>query len=697
MPAVTRPRLEPASRLQFLPGVGPARARAFERLGLTTVEHLMRHYPRAYIDARRFVRIGDLAPGELVTVEGTVRHAAALRTRAGRTDFVATLEDGSGTLACYFFGQPFLARSFRRGARVVVSGELDALEGRMLNPMFELIEGEVERLLHVGRLVPVHALTRGLTARGMRSAVRAALDDAAGRVPDPVPHEVARAHALAPLGDSLSAIHFPDDDTALAAARRRLVFEELFLLQSVLELRRRALREEGRGLASAGEGTLAAAVRVALPFTLTADQDRALAEIVADLRSPHPMQRLLLGDVGSGKTVVALLAALHVIEAGHQVAFMAPTEILARQHAATIERLAGTAAVPIAALTGATPAAERRALATRLEAGDPLLVVGTHALLEEKVRLPRLGLAIVDEQHRFGVRQRATLAQKSVIPDVLVLTATPIPRTLMLACYGDLEVSRLRGRPAGRGRVVTRVTGEEKFPQVVEFMARELDAGRQAFVVLPVIEEGGRLEARAAEAEFERLKGHPLLRRFTLGLLHGRLKPEAKQAVMAAFARGETGVLVTTTVVEVGVDVANATLMVVENAERFGLSQLHQLRGRVGRGAHRSVCVLVPGSGASGTARERLDVLTRTEDGFAIAEADLELRGPGELWGTRQSGLPRLKLADLKRDEPLLEAARAAAAAVVAEDPWLMQDGHAPLRAVLLAHYREPLELALAG
>jgi len=697
MPAVTQPGLEPSSRIQFLRGVGPARAELFERLGILVLEDLLRHYPRAYLDARRFVPIAKLVPGELMTVEGKVRHAAALRTRAGRTDFVATLEDGSGTLACYFFGQPFLARTFRVGTRVVVSGELDGLEGRMLNPLFELVEGDVEERLHVGRLVPVHALTRGLTARGMRTAVRHALDAVASRVPDPVPESVRRAHGLLPLGESLAQIHLPDDDTRLAEARRRLAFEELFLLQSVMELRRRALQQEGRGLVSAGPGALAAAVGAKLPFTLTVDQQQALAEIVADLRAKHPMHRLLLGDVGSGKTVVALLSALHVIEAGHQVAFMAPTEILARQHAATIARMCQGSDVPLAVLTAATPAAERRAVHARLAAGEAMLVLGTHALLEEKVKLPRLALAIVDEQHRFGVRQRATLAQKSVIPDVLVLTATPIPRTLTLAWYGDLDVSRLRARPAGRGRLVTRVTGEEKFPQVIDFMAGELAAGRQAFVVLPLIEEGARLEARAAEAEYDRLTSHPRLSPFKVALLHGRMKAEDKQAAMEGFTAGRIQVLVTTTVVEVGVDVPNATLMVVENAERFGLTQLHQLRGRVGRGAARSVCVLIPGAGASGRARERLEVLGRTEDGFAIAEADLRLRGPGELWGTRQSGLPRLKLADLARDEALLEEARTAVRAVVEKDPWLQEEAHSALKAALLAQYREPLELALAG
>jgi ATP-dependent DNA helicase RecG len=697
LPRPVRPRLEPADRVQFLPGVGPKRAQLFERLGLNTLEQLLRHYPRSYLDARRFVTVRELRPGELLTVRGTVRRAAALRTRGGRTDFVATVADGSGSIACYFFGQPFLARTFRPGAQVVVSGELDPAEPRLLNPLFEVIEGELEDLIHAGRLIPVHALTRGVTARGMRHAVRRALDAAAARVPDPVPAAVAEELDLAPLARALEDIHFPADDATLESARRRLGFEELFLLQAVLELRRRVLAEESRGLATAGPGHVARRALEALPFRLTADQQRALEEIVADLRRPRPMHRLLAGDVGSGKTVVALLAALHVVEAGHQVAFMAPTEILARQHAGTLAGFAAPAAIEVVALTAGTPAPERRALTARLGGGEALLVVGTHALLEERVELPALGLAIVDEQHRFGVKQRATLARKGVIPDVLVLSATPIPRTLALACYGDLDVSTLRTRPAGRGRLVTRVAGEEKFPQVLEFLARELAGGRQAFVVVPAIEEGGRLEVRAAEAELARLGQHPLLSGRRLALLHGRMKPDLKQEVMERFARGEVEVLVATTVVEVGVDVPNATLMVVENAERFGVSQLHQLRGRVGRGPHRSVCVLVPGPALSTRARERLDAVAGTTDGFALAEADLRLRGPGEPWGTRQSGLPRLRMADPFRDEALMLAAREAARAIVARDPRLAAAEHAALRTALMEHYREPLELALAG
>ena len=693
---VTGGRLEPGTSLQYLAGVGPARARLFERLGLIQVEHLLRHYPRDYLDARHFVKVRDLRPGEVLTITGQVRHALARRTRGGRADVQVSVADETGTVGCYFFGQPWLARSLTPGARVVVSGELDHA-GRMLNPLFEVIEDEVAGLLHAGRLVPVHALTRGITARGMRTAVRRALDRAADQIEDPLPDETRTQFGLGPLGQALHQIHFPDDEKALAEARARLVFEELFLLQAVMEIRRRVFSEQGRGLSTAGAGDRAVAAQAALPFTLTDDQARAVEEIVADLRRPLPMHRLLVGDVGSGKTVVALLAALHVVEHGLQVAFMAPTEILARQHVVTLSRMARPAQVEVVALTGGSSASERRAIQARLREGEPLILVGTHALLEPRVELPRLGLAIVDEQHRFGVRQRAVLAGKGVIPDVLVLSATPIPRTLALAAYGDLEMSRLRSRPAGRGRVVTRLVGEGKRPQVLEFMARELSAGRQAFVVVPIIEEAGRADFRAAEAEFERLSAHPLLAGRRLGLLHGRLKSEDKQRVMDGFAGGQIEVLVTTTVIEVGVDVPNATLMVVENAEHFGLSQLHQLRGRIGRGTHRSVCVLNPGPAASAIALQRLEELVKTQDGFALAEADLVLRGPGELWGMRQSGLPRLKLSNLARDEALLLQAREAARAVVEADPHLMAPAHAPLKRVLVAGYREALDLALAG
>src|SRR5262245_23943594 len=524
-PRASTPPSDPRTRVQFLPGVGPQRALSFERLGITTLEHLVRHYPRAWLDASRFVSVKDLRPGQLLTVVGTVRHASALRTRGGRTDFAVTVSDGTGMLPCYFHGQSWLARTLRPGTRVVVSGEVAGAERQMVNPMFEVVEGDLESLLHAGRLVPVHGLTRGLSARGVRQAIRRALDAVAERVPDPLPAGLARERSLPSLAEALRAIHFPDSAAALAGARRRLAFEELFLLQMVMSLRRRALAEEGRALALDVPGALATRVRASLPFTLTQGQQQAVRDITADLSRARPMHRLLVGDVGSGKTVVALLAACAAVEAGQQAALLAPTEILARQHGAGIARLAEPGGVPVATLTGASTPAERRALQTRLDAGEALLVVGTHALLEEKLRIPSLALAIVDEQHRFGVRQRAALAAKGVLPHVLVLTATPIPRTMQLACFGDLDLSVLPARPAGRGRLVTRVTDEAKFPQVVEFLAKELGQGRQAFVVVPAIDEGRTGDVKAVQSELERLRAQPLLAKHRLAILHGRMKP----------------------------------------------------------------------------------------------------------------------------------------------------------------------------
>jgi len=692
------PRLEPGTRVQFLPGIGPQRALAFERLGINTLEHLVRHYPRTWLDASRFVAIRDLRPGELLTVTGTVRHAASLRTRGGRTDFALTLRDATGTLPCYFFGQGFLSRTITSGTKLVVSGEISGAERQMLNPFFEVVEDDLETLLHAGRLIPVHPLTRGVTARGMRTAVHRALDAIADRIPDPVPAGIAsrRAGSMS-LGEALRELHFPTSETARERARERLAFEELFLLQMVLELRRRALHEEGRALALVPGGELAARVQASLPFELTAGQAKAVGEITADLARPRPMHRLLVGDVGSGKTVVALLASCIAVEAGQQAALLAPTEILARQHGASLARLANPGGLPVAVLTGASTTTERRALQARLDAGEPMLVVGTHALLEEKLRIPQLALAIVDEQHRFGVRQRAALAAKGVLPHVLVLSATPIPRSMQLACFGDLDLSVIPARPAGRGRLVTRVTDESKFPQVVEFMAKELGQGRQAFVVVPAIDEGRSADVKAVQSEVDRLQAQPLLAKHHLAILHGRMKPDEKQAVMDAFRAREVDVLVATTVVEVGVDVPNATLMVVENAERFGLTQLHQLRGRVGRGPHRSVCVLVAGALAADRAKERLALMAKTDDGFELAEADLQLRGGGEMWGTRQAGFAGFQLADLARDEPLLLEARDLARGLVADDPQLLAPADATLRDTLRERFREPLELALAG
>jgi ATP-dependent DNA helicase RecG len=492
-------------------------------------------------------------------------------------------------------------------------------------------------------------------------------------------------------------IHYPDDDTALERARKRLAYEELFLVQALLTRRRTRREAAASGLVTATTSERARALVSALPFSLTGAQKRAVREILADQRSSRPMHRLLIGDVGSGKTVVALVACAHAAEAGFQSAFMAPTEILAEQHLHTLRRLGEPAGLRVELLTGGRPIAERRLVIAAVAAGEVDIVVGTHALIQTGVAFARLGLVVVDEQHRFGVRQRAELAGKGVDPDVLVMSATPIPRTLALACFGDLEVSTLDEKPPGRGRLRTRVTDESKRERVYDFLAEELDAGRQAYVVVPVIEESEGADLRAAVATHDALGKHPKLKRFRWGLLHGRMKTAERRKTMREFSEDKLRGLVTTTVVEVGVDVPNATVMLIEQAERFGLAQMHQLRGRIGRGTHISTCVLLPGRSATPEAMERLRLLATTNDGFRLAEADLRLRGPGELWGTLQTGLPRFRVADLGRDGALLEAAHEDARALVTADPHLERPEHGALARALRDRFHEEVEWGSSG
>ena len=690
-------RVAPDTPIQYLAGVGPKRAELFGKLGIGTVEHLLRHVPRDYLDARRVRRVRDLRRGELATVIGRVT-VARERRRPGRSDFQARVEDETGAVQVTWFGQGFLSRTIAVGDEIALSGVPELGPVRTLtNPMFETLGDEERELLHAGRIIPVHPLTTGLSAKAMRKLVHAALDQAADLVEDPLPGELRAERDLEAIGRALRDIHFPADEAALGRARERLAYEELFLVQALLALRRARREQAAAGYVTATTSTRARAFARALPFHLTAAQKRVLGEILADQKSTRPMQRLLVGDVGSGKTVVALLACLHAAEAGYQSAFMAPTEILAEQHFRTIERLAGDSGLRAVLLLGRSSAAERKRALAAVAGGEAELVVGTHALLQGGVAFARLGLVIVDEQHRFGVKQRAALAGKGEDPDVLVMSATPIPRTLALACFGDLDVSTIDEKPANRGRVRTRVTEESKREKVYEFLAAELGEGRQVYVVLPVIEESEKADLRAATATHDAMSKHPQLKKWKWGLLHGRLKADERQRVMHEFVAGKIRGLVTTTVVEVGVDVPNATVMLVEQAERFGLAQLHQLRGRIGRGEHVSTCILMPGTAIGPEAAERLRVLAATQDGFRLAEEDLRLRGPGELWGTMQTGLPRFRVADLGRDAVLLGEAQADARSLLSSDPELERPEHGPLRRALAARFHEEVQWRPTG
>jgi len=665
------PSLKLATELTWLRGVGERRARDLGRQGMRTLEDLLYYLPFRFEDRSHFTPMAMLGAGEAVSVQGKVLSARLVRTRRpGFTLVEAVVDDGSASLKAVWFNQPYLAKVLTSGTPVILYGEATrARRGprvlQMENPDYEVLSSEPgeQPTLHTGRVVPIYRRVGGLSSRKLRRLVHNALNELSSAVPDPLPLEVRRRHELMGRLEAFRNVHFPPADEALAAyqegtsqAHRRLAFEELFFLQLGLALRREGLHQRQRGHIYTYTDDIREKLKQVQPFPLTEDQRTVLKEIVADLRSSHPMYRLLQGDVGCGKTIVALLASLVVIENGLQVALMAPTEVLAEQHALTLRRLLDGTRYRVELFTGGGRRAERARREQALAAGKVDLAVGTHALIQTDVRFRRLGLAIIDEQHRFGVIQRMALQEKGETPDVLVMTATPIPRSLALTVYGDLDVSCIRQLPPGRQPVATHLRFPLSRQRILEFIRGEVAAGRQAYVVFPLVEESERSDLKAAKEGAERLRRE--LPDVKVGLVHGRLKSAEKEAVMAAFSVGEVQVLVATTVIEVGIDVPNATVMLIENAERFGLSQLHQLRGRVGRGQHASHCILLASSGElTPEARDRLQVMVRTQDGFVIAEEDLRLRGPGDLFGTRQWGLPPLRVASLLRHRELLDAA----------------------------------------
>jgi ATP-dependent DNA helicase RecG len=692
------PPVGPGTPLQFLRGVGPQRARQLERLGLRTVEDALFHVPRRHEDRTQFTPLARLQPGAVATCAATVAGVSPPPPRS-RAPFVAYLRDASGYGRAHWFrAGAYHARVLRKGQRLILTGKVDRFGGHvsLQHPDFEPVEdGDGGETIHHGRLVPVYPGTEGLRDRPLRTLMWRVVQDHAAQVADPLPSAVRARRRLAELPAALRAAHFPASEAERASGHRRLAFEDFLFLQLGLAiLRSRTAR--ARGIAIDPPGALVARLRAGLPFTLTAAQERVWAEIRRDLAAPHPMHRLLQGDVGSGKTVVAALAVLTAVEAGYQAAVMAPTEILAEQHLLTFQALLAPLGVPVTLLTSSLKPRERTARRAALAAGEIACVVGTHALVQEGVEFRRLGLAVVDEQHRFGVQQRARLRGKGEQPDVLVMTATPIPRTLALTLYGDLDVSVLDALPPGRQPVKTVSRPEGKRAEIYAFLRGQVAAGRQVYVVYPLVEESEATDLRAATDMARRLQ-ESVFPDLTVGLIHGRLPVDAKDAIMRRFKAGEIHVLVSTTVIEVGIDVPNASVMLIEHAERFGLSQLHQLRGRVGRGPWKSFCILLTAGRPSEDARRRLDAMEATNDGFRIAEVDLQLRGPGDFFGTRQSGLPEFRVADLLRDAALLEEARTEALAIVAADPDLRAPEHAGLRQALLARWRGRLGLAGVG
>jgi ATP-dependent DNA helicase RecG len=696
--------------IQFLKGVGPNRAQMLRRLGIETIGDALFLLPRRYEDRTNLKPIRSLEVGTQETFEGTILVSGSSRTGRGRRLYEIIVGDATGTMRCLWFQfhEAYMRQRYRTGQRVIVTGEIrinpySGHRKEVHHPDLEIIDTDEREPLHMGRIVPVYPATEGLHQKTLRTVIKRIVDEYAHQAPDCLPPALRERLHLMMASQALREVHFPSSEADLAALNRwsseahcRLVFEEFFLLELGLALRQRETTIEERGVAYRGTGALAEHLCTQLPFKLTAAQERVLAEIFENMRRPHPMNRLLQGDVGSGKTIVALLAMLLAIESGFQAAIMAPTEILAEQHYLTMHRLVETLGVRVTLLTSAIKGSRRRGLLEAIAAGEVDLIVGTHALIQEGVEFRALGLAVIDEQHRFGVLQRATLKRKGYYPDVLVMTATPIPRTLAMTVYGDLDVSIIDELPPGRLPVITRLCYDSRRGEGYDLMRRELRQGRQVYVVYPLIEESEKTDLRAATAMAEQLQ-REVFPEFRVGLLHGRLKSDEKEQIMQAFSGGDLQVLVSTTVIEVGVDVPNATVMCVEHAERFGLAQLHQLRGRVGRSHHQAHCLLMADFPMSEEAKQRLQALTGSHDGFVIAERDLDIRGPGEFLGTRQSGLPELRVAHLIRDQRVLAEARREAFALVAEDPHLSLPQHAALRQALVTRWQQKFELMHIG
>jgi ATP-dependent DNA helicase RecG len=696
-------------QVQFLKGIGPKRAQSLAACGVHTVEDLLYYFPRRYEDRANCATISKLQEGQTQTVKAKVL-ARGLRRSFRRRAFTileVAVGDDTGKLYCVWFNQPYLKDYFLPGTTVMLFGRVERYSGRvqMNAPEFEVIgapdeeEDEPDESLHVGRIVPIYSLPEHISQRVMRSLIMRVLNEQGSRIEEYLPREVVERRALGGLQEALRSIHFPQDARAQASAVQRLSFDEFFFFQLPLALRKLTLHRTP-GISHKVEGGLYKSFLAGLPFELTSGQRAVLDEISRDMAQPHPMQRLLQGDVGSGKTVVAAAACCIAVQGGYQAVFMAPTEILARQHFNKLqEQLQGAAfrgkPVALRMYAGSSSAAERRQALAEMKSGKADIVIGTHALLEEGVAFKDLGLVVIDEQHKFGVGQRALLPQKGVNPDVLIMTATPIPRTLAITLYGDLEISVIRHLPPGRLPVQTRHCTSRQMSAVYSGAKKHLAQRHQVYVVYPVIEESFALDIAGAKKMFEQLKAGPF-KEYRIGLIHGRMKQEEQDAAMAEFKEGALDVLVTTTVLEVGIDVANATCIIIAHAERFGLSQLHQLRGRVGRGSAPSECYLVSDP-VTPQAKARLEAMVRFTDGFLIAEEDLKIRGPGEFFGRRQHGLSELKIANPLSQLHLLKDAREEALRLLQEDPHLSDAGNARIKEKLLARFPEYESLVVVG
>jgi ATP-dependent DNA helicase RecG len=689
--------------VRYFKGVGPKRGEELAELGMKTVRDVLYYLPSRYEDRSKFTRIRELKIGQSQAVKGEVVSTSSRLSRAGMPMFQITVTDGTGFVHAVWFRQPYLKDYFRKAQQVILYGKVELYDKvQIISPEYEILKDRAEGSIHMGRIVPVYPAAGKLTQKYLRNLTFLAVSQYARLLQERMPTYILARERMVDIKFAIRNIHFPSRFDHLEKAYRRIVFEEFFMLQLALAIRKRSQKEASAGFGHVAAGELVESFKKAIPFELTGGQKKAIADIERDMSSTKPMNRLLEGDVGSGKTIVAAHALVLTVQNGLQGVIMAPTEVLARQHVIALGELLMPLGINVALLIGGMDQKARDAAYSDIKDGKIDIVVGTHAVIQDEVEFKKLGLAVIDEQHKFGVTQRSVLKDKGYSPHILVMTATPIPRTLALTVYGDLDVSVIRELPKGRKPVVTYWVEEEKRQKAYCFIREELSKGRQAYIICPMIEAPAKgvraipeklfkANTKNVTETFEDLKGEAFAD-YNLGLLHGRMSPKEKDKIMKDFKKGRIDLLVSTVVIEVGIDVPNATVMLIENADRFGLSQLHQLRGRVGRGEHESYCILLADP-ENDEARRRLKAIEGTIDGFQIAEADLEIRGPGEFFGTRQHGLPEIRFGNIIKDFSIMESARREAFAVVAADPGLSEEHHKPLRASLRERFAGRLDL----
>ncbi len=686
-------------RSQYVKGVGPTRQVLLSKLGIETVEDLLRHYPRDYYDRSEFVPVGKIKPGQTATFSATVLVVSSRKIGRRRTILTVAVGDETGVVNLVFFNQPYLEKYFSQGTRIIASGKLTLFRGekQITAPEFEIVRGSSSDFpLDTGRIVPVYPLTAGISQRMMRKIIRSALNKASGHITENLPSSLIRKYHFPERVEAFRQIHYPDHHRKLEEAVRRLKFEEVFFLHLLLKLRRHNVIEKRPRPPFKLPHPLLDRFLDNLPFLFTPAQEKVLGEIKDDMLNGSGLNRLLQGDVGSGKTVVGMAAMMLAVDNGFQAALMAPTEILAQQH--YLKALEYTEDIPlrIELHIGSISRGDKEALKKDIKSGEVDIVIGTHALIQEDVEFKRLGFAIVDEQHRFGVKQRASLGDSRTLPHFLVMTATPIPRSMAQTVYGDLDLSVIDQMPSGERRVDTDLVDENDRDRVYLKLKQEFDRERQAFILYPLVEESEKSDLRAATAGFEKLQSGPF-RNYPLGILHGRMSFEEKAKAIEMFRKGEILGLITTTVIEVGVDVPNASVLVINNPDRFGLAQLHQLRGRVGRSGEKGYCYMIIEEGMGGSTMERLQFFSRNGDGFAVAEKDLKMRGPGEIWGIRQSGYPSFKLINPLTDKEMVESSWRESEKLVAGDPELKNRENRVVSRYFRRYYKPKMELAEIG